>query len=350
MKKLEHILVTGGLGFIGSHASLKLLEYGYEITILDSCINSSPLCISRLKLILNSELGNSIFFQKGDIRDYKFLKGVFLKAINKKKPIRAVIHFAGLKKVRESLNFPLRYWDNNVTGSITLLKVMEEFRCNNLVFSSSATVYGNSESPLNENLALNPNNPYGHTKATVENILGSIFETSKNSWRIASLRYFNPIGAHETGLIGEDPLNQSNNLFPLICRAASGERKKLKIFGDDWPTSDGTGVRDYIHVMDLAECHCRTLNYLLNNKPQSVAINIGTGKGLSVLELINAFMKVNKCEIPYEICSRRPGDVAILIANNNRANLLLDWSPKKTIEDMCRDGWRWHKLNPNGYK
>ncbi len=349
---MKHVLVTGGTGFIGSHTCLKLLEEGIFVTIVDSFKNSSSKCLDRIKKILykkNKNLVNFIRLEEGDIRDFLFLKNIFLKAKNEKIPFEAVIHFAGLKSVEESYNKPLIYWENNVFGSINLFKVMDYFDCNIIVFSSSATVYGISKSPLSEDLALNPNNPYGHTKAAVESILEGLFKSSQNKWRIASLRYFNPIGAHESALLGEDPLNKPDNLFPLICRVAQGKYEKLSVYGNDWPTNDGTGIRDYIHVMDLADAHFLALNYLIKNHPQKISLNIGTGKGISVLELIKIFNKVNHCSIPYEICKRREGDVPILVANNQKVLSTLDWHPKKTIEEMCLDGWRWQKLNPNGY-
>ncbi len=349
---MRHVLVTGGTGFIGSHTSLKLLEEGVRITIVDSFKNSSIKCLGRIKKIIkekNKNLMNLINLEEGDIRNYLFLKNIFLNAKNNNIPFDSVIHFAGLKAVGESFKKPLIYWENNVFGSINLLQVMNDFDCNTIVFSSSATVYGLSKSPLYEDLPLNPNNPYGHTKATVENILEGLFNSARDKWRVACLRYFNPIGAHDSALIGEDPLNKPNNIFPLLCRVAQGKYQKLNVYGNDWPTNDGTGVRDYIHVMDLADAHFLTLNYLVNNDPQNISLNIGTGQGISVLELINIFNKVNQCEIPYDICERREGDVPILVANNQKALSTLNWYPKRSIESMCKDGWRWQNLNPNGY-
>ena len=351
---MKHILVTGGAGFIGSHTSISLIECGYKVTIIDSHVNSSPLCLRGIKKVLNqknSELNDFLDFQKGDIRDKKFLTKVFLNAQSKQQPIEAVIHFAGLKAVGESVINPLIYWENNVLGSISLIQVMKLFKCKTIVFSSSATVYGNfGDSPLDESLYINPYNTYGQTKAAVEFILDSISNTPNEKWRVANLRYFNPIGAHESGFIGEDPLNKPNNLFPLICRVAQGMYKEIKIFGDDWPTPDGTGIRDYIHVMDLADAHCTALKYLLNNKPQKITLNIGTGVGTSVLDLIKKFVYINKCKVSYSFCDRRPGDVPFLVANNEKALLTLNWKPKRKIEEMCRDGWRWQKLNPKGYE
>ena len=270
--------------------------------------------------------------------------------IPEKHPINAVIHFAGLKAVADSVANPIRYWETNVWGSLCLFKVMKDFDCKTIVFSSSATIYGKSDNePLKESFVIKPSNPYGQTKAAVESMLEDIFISSKSSWRIANLRYFNPVGAHESGFIGEDPCNIPNNLFPLICRVAKGIYKKIEVYGGDWPTIDGTGVRDYIHVMDLADSHRFALNHLLDNKPQFLNLNIGTGIGTSVLEFIKAFQDVNNCNIPFEISDRRPGDLAHVIANNEKALTVLKWEAIRTLEDICRDGWNWQTKNPNGY-
>ena len=344
---MKHILVTGGTGFIGSHTCIRLIEYGYKITIIDSNVNSTNDCLRGVRKVLiqgNYELSNLIDFKKGDIRDKNFLINVFTNAQSSQNPIDAVIHFAGLKAVGESVENPLLYWENNVHGSISLLQVMEDFNCKVIVFSSSATIYGDiGNILLDETLQINPNNPYGQTKASVEYILDNVYHASKKNWKIASLRYFNPIGAHQSGLIGEDPLNRPNNLFPLICRVAQGLYKEIKIFGSDWPTYDGTGVRDYIHVMDLADAHCEALKYLFMNSSQNITLNIGTGIGTSVLNLINKFVEINKCKVPYSFCERRLGDVPFLVANNKKALSTLNWKPKRTIEDMCKDGWRWQR-------
>ena len=350
MKKT--ILVTGGTGFIGSHACCVLIEENYRIIIVDSNINSSELSLKAIKKIFenNKSLMPDIIFSKGDIRDEVFLKKVFSNAAKNGYAIDGVLHFAGLKSVEESVKAPLTYWDNNVLGTINLLKVMELFNCKTIVFSSSATIYGNNNViPIKENIEIKPFNTYGHTKASVECILESVSKSSKKKWKIANLRYFNPIGAHETGLIGEDPLNKPNNLFPYICSVASGKYDFLNVFGKDWPTFDGTGIRDYIHVVDLAEAHVITLDYLFKNETDIINLNIGTGIGTSVLELIDAFQEVNKCKVPYKFCDRRPGDVSTLVADNQKAFKLLKWKPKRNLKDMCRDGWRWIKKNPNGY-
>ena len=348
---MKTILVTGGCGFIGSHTCLCLLKNDYRVVVVDSNINSSKLSLENIKKILkqNKLFIEDIIFNKGDIRDEEFLKKVFIQAINNGNPIEGVIHFAGLKSVAESTKDPLLYWDNNVCGSLTLLKVMQLFKCETIVFSSSATVYGNTKiNPIKESFEIKPLNPYGQTKASIEHILAGIFKASQEKWKIANLRYFNPIGAHESGLLGDNPSNIPNNLFPIICKVAQGELKELKIYGNDWETFDGTGIRDYIHIMDLADAHCYALDFLLENKPQILSLNIGTGIGTSVLELVNKFMKVNKCVIPYKFCDRRLGDLPFVVANNNKASTILNWLPKRSLEDMCHHGWKWQLLNRNG--
>jgi len=355
LKIMQTILVTGGTGFIGSHTTLVLLEKGYRVIVVDSQINSSSISLNRVQDILKIEdiPYEKIIFEMGDIRDEKFLKSIFVKALKNRTPIDAVIHFAGLKAVEESVFEPLKYWDNNVMGSLSLFRVMSSFDCKNIVFSSSATIYGNPEEiPVKETCPIKPNNPYGYTKVAIENILNNLFNSDAHTfsrWRVANLRYFNPIGAHSSGLLGEAPNNKPNNLFPYICRVAQGIYEKLIIFGNNWPTIDGTGVRDYIHVMDLAEAHLSAMEFLLENKPQLINLNIGTGVGTSVLELIDKFKLVNKCQIPYEISERRKGDVAKVIADNSKVISSLSWKPKRTIKDMCRDGWNWQLNNPNGY-
>ena len=350
---MRTILITGGTGFIGSHTCLSLLESKFKVVVVDSNVNSSKTCLESIKKILQQKnlSEENIFFIKGDIRDETFLKNVFIKALNNGFPIEGVIHFAGLKSVEESMSNPLLYWDNNVVGTINLLKVMEIFKCKTIVFSSSATIYGNPKtSPIKETFEIKPLNPYGITKAFIENILECISKTYNKNWKIINLRYFNPIGAHESGIIGEEPLNKPNNLFPYICLVANGTYKKLNIFGNDWPTLDGTGVRDYIHVMDLADAHKCAIDYLFNRDSLMLSLNVGTGVGTSVLNLVETFQEVNKCEIPYEFCNRRPGDVPTLVADNKKAISILNWYPKRSIRDMCKDGWNWRYLNPKGYK
>ncbi len=350
---MKTILVTGGTGFIGSHVCVSLASSNYRIIVVDSNVNSSELSLKRVKKIINQENShsNDLLFHKGDLRDEQFLINLFSEAYKQGYPIEGVIHLAGLKSVEESTENPILYWDNNLCGTINLLKVMNLFNCKTIVFSSSATIYGNSKiSPLRESFEIKPCNPYGQTKASIELILDSIYKNSKHSWRIVNLRYFNPIGAHESGLIGEDPLTKPNNLFPYICLVAHGIYEKLNIFGKNWPTDDGTGVRDYIHVMDLADAHKSSLKFLINKKPQIVNLNVGTGIGTSVLELVKTFEKVNKCKIKYNFCERRAGDVSILIADNKKAISTLNWKPRRNIQQMCRDGWKWSFLNPHGYK
>jgi len=350
---MKTILVTGGTGYIGSHICVSLLGFNYRVIVVDSNINSSELSLESVKEIINQEnlYSNNLIFFKGDLRNEKFLRNIFSKEYDRGHPIEGVIHLAGLKSVEESTRNPILYWENNLCGTINLLKIMELFDCKTIVFSSSATIYGNTKIyPLKESFEIKPCNPYGQTKASIELILESIFKNTKNTWRIANLRYFNPIGAHESGLIGEDPLNKPNNLFPYICNVANGKFEKLNIFGKNWSTHDGTGVRDYIHVMDLADAHTSSLEFLINNNPQIINLNIGTGIGTSVLDLVKTFEKVNKRKIKYHFCNRRPGDVSILIADNKKAISLLNWKPKRDIKQMCRDGWKWSNLNPNGYE
>ena len=346
---MKSILVTGGAGFIGSHTTLLLLEKGFVIFILDSLVNSSDKQIEKVKNILKDkgiEIRNRIYFIKGDIKNQGDIEMVFQLSYKIKKNIEAVIHFAGLKSVSESILNPSKYWENNLLGTINLLKIMEKFGCRNIVFSSSATVYKNkSNSFLNENDVCDPINPYGQTKLSVEKLLKDVYNSAPLEWRIASLRYFNPIGSHESGLIGEDPLDKPNNLYPLITRVAIGKINSIKIFGSDWPTPDGTGIRDYIHVMDLAEGHLLALSYLLKKKSQFITLNLGTGKGTSVLDLIQIFQKVNNVEIPYIYEDRRPGDNAFVVADNSLAKYALGWTPKRNIEDMCRDGWKWQLMH-----
>ena len=344
---MPNILVTGGTGFIGSHTTLLLLEKGYEVIVLDSNINSNPDIIEKIHKICNKKKicsRDKLKFYKGDLRDHDLIKKLFLDSIAKDKPITGVIHFAGLKSVSESIKNPLSYWDQNVNSTINLLKIMNKFCCKTIVFSSSATVYGNSKKEkLDEYSEINPVNAYGRTKYAIETLLNDLFYSEKNNWKIANLRYFNPIGAHPSGEIGDRPIGQPNNLFPIILQVAAGKIKNLMVFGDDWNTKDGTGIRDYIHIMDLAEGHLKTLELLFENKPQIQNINLGTGIGTSVIELINVFQKVNSIKIPYIIAPRRLGDVQQLVADNSKALELLDWHPKLNIENMCLDGWKWYQ-------
>ena len=343
---MKKILVTGGIGFIGSHTCLALLEKGYSLLIIDSLINSSPFVFQKLKKFkIDNEISCEIEFIKGDIRNENFLNDLFKKQIIKNENIEAVIHFAGLKAVGESTKNPLKYWDFNVRGTINLLNVMDKYECRNLVFSSSATVYGKREDKLliKEDADINPINPYGNTKASIEIILDDLSKIEKSEWNIISLRYFNPIGAHSSGLMGENPVDIPNNLMPIINNVAAGNIKELEIFGNDWETYDGTGVRDYIHVMDVAEGHTLALDKILNSTPKNIQINLGTGKGTSVLELVTTFQKVNNIEVPYKYSAKREGDVAIYVADNNLAKSFLKWIPKRNLEMMCVDSWEWFK-------
>tara|TARA_Y100001968_G_scaffold257763_1_gene244581 strand:- start:95 stop:1156 length:1062 start_codon:yes stop_codon:yes gene_type:complete len=342
---MKRILLTGGSGYIGSHTCLVLLEKGYEIIVIDSHVNSSSNSIERvieLVRLKNNDYAGNVELIEGDVRDSKLLDNIFSNSKDEGKKIDGVIHFAGLKSVSESVDKPLIYWDSNVNGTISLLKTMEAFECYNLIFSSSATIYGYSDTLfLNEESEVNPINPYGTTKSSIEKLLNDLFNASPHLWKIAILRYFNPIGAHQSGKIGEEPVANLNNIFPIITRVASGQIKQFKVYGNDWNTPDGTGVRDYIHVMDLAEGHVSALEYLLNHKTQLLNLNLGTGKGTSVLELINTFEAVNNVKIPYIFDERRAGDIASIIASNDLALSILNWCPKRTLIDMCKDGWSW---------
>ena len=334
------ILITGGAGYIGSHTVLQILEAGHEIVVVDNLSNSSPESLARVQQIT----GKNIEFIQADVRHKLAMRAVF-EAHN----ITAVIHFAGLKAVGESAEKPQLYYDNNVTGSLTLLEVMAEFNVKNIVFSSSATVYGDPASvPIKEDFPLSATNPYGRSKLMVEDILRDLHKAD-DTWRIALLRYFNPIGAHSSGLIGEDPNGIPNNLLPYVAQVAVGRLAKLRVFGNDYATHDGTGVRDYIHVMDLAEGHVAALDYLSKNQ-QMITVNLGTGIGYSVLDVVNAFAKSSTKTIPYEILPRRLGDVAINYADSSVAKELLGWTAKRSLDDMCADTWRWQSNNPDGFK
>ena len=350
---MRNILVTGGAGFIGSHTCLLLLEREYNVFVIDSFINSSPESINKIIKInksLKKKVKNELKVFNGDLKDISFIKNVFSEITISNKEIDGVIHFAGLKSVADSLIYPIEYWKANVLGAINLLEVMSNYNCNTLVFSSSATVYENKEnSLLSEKSPLKPINPYGHTKLTFETILRDIFNASRQKTKFASLRYFNPIGAHRSGLIGENPKGKPNNVFPLIINTAQGIQKELKIFGDDWPTPDGTPIRDYIHVMDLAEAHIKVLENLFQNEPRHLELNIGTGIGTSVLSLIKTFEKVNNVKVPYVFTNRRIGDAGYLVADNSLLKSEFQIHPRRNLEDMCRDGWRWKTLNPNGF-
>ncbi len=333
------ILVTGGAGYIGSHTCVALLGEGYEVAILDNLSNSSMEAIERIKLIAKRRPD----FFNADVREQVAVELVF----DKFKP-DAVIHFAGLKSVGESVQDPLRYYDWNVTGSLTLFQVMAKRDVKTLIFSSSASVYGDAaDVPIRESEPIAPANPYGQSKAMIERILADLV-AADSEWRVARLRYFNPMGAHESGLIGEDPNGVPNNLSPYISQVAVGKLNELKIFGGDYPTPDGTGVRDYIHVMDLALGHLAALNHLARAQGL-LTLNLGTGRGCSVLEMVAAFEKACGKPVPYRVVDRRPGDVAQSFADPSEAARTLGWSTRWNLDDMCRDAWRWQSMNPHGY-
>ena len=334
------ILVTGGAGYIGSHTTVELLAAGHEVIILDDFSNSLPKVLDRLKTIT----GKNIAFYEGSILDKPFLNKIF-----KENNIEAVIHFAAFKAVGESVKEPLKYYHNNIAGTISLLEVMVENKVKNIVFSSSATVYGmNNISPLTEDMPTSATNPYGYTKVMMEQILNDVAFADKE-WSVTNLRYFNPIGAHESGLIGEAPNGVPNNIMPYITQVAVGKLQELSIFGDDYDTPDGTGVRDYIHVVDLAKGHVLALKDNLATTGSHV-YNLGAGQGYSVLDLVKTFEKENNVTIPYTIKPRRAGDIATCYANSNKAKEVLGWTAQKTLADMVRDSWRWQSQNPNGYK
>ena len=341
------ILITGGAGYIGSHTLISLAKAGYDFVVFDNLSNSSKKSIKRVEKIIKKPIA----FEKGDIRNKKDLNKVF-----KKYEIDSVIHFAGLKAVGESVSEPLKYYDNNIVGTLRLLEVMKKHKCKKIVFSSSATVYNEVDAqnytPLKENFPTGATtNPYGRTKYFIEEILKDLY-TSDNDFKIAILRYFNPVGAHESGTIGEDPNGIPNNLMPFITQTAVGKREFLSVFGGDYPTPDGTGVRDYIHVVDLADAHVKALDYL-NSKTFDIknsTFNIGTGIGYSVLDMIKAFEKASDKNIAYKIVNRRAGDISTCYSDPSFAKEILNWEAKKTIDDMCKDSWKWQSNNPNGYK
>jgi UDP-glucose 4-epimerase len=334
------ILVTGGAGYIGSHACVELLNEGHEIVVVDNFINSKPQSLNRIKNITGKDF--KVYYN--DILDEKALTKVF-----EENEINAVIHFAGLKAVGESVNVPLWYYHNNITSTVILCKVMGKYGVKNLVFSSSATVYGIPESvPIKEDASLWAMNPYGRTKLMIEEILKDLYESDK-SWSIALLRYFNPIGAHDSGLIGEDPNGAPNNLMPYITQVAVGKLKELSVFGNDYPTKDGTGVRDYIHVVDLAKGHIKAVEKVKETVGID-AYNLGTGKGYSVIDVVHAFEHASQIKVPYKIVKPRPGDVASCFADPTKAKMEMNWEAEKGLEEMCADAWRWQRKNPNGYE
>jgi UDP-glucose 4-epimerase len=335
----QTILVTGGAGYIGTHACVALLEAGYAVVVLDNLCNASIEAVSRVEAITST----SILMVQGDVRDPACLDSVFTAHA-----IDAVMHFAGLKAVGESVEKPLEYYDNNVNGTLVLLSAMERAGVDNFIFSSSATVYGDPASvPIKEDFPTSATNPYGRSKLMVEEILAD-WGQARPSWSIGRLRYFNPVGAHISGRIGEDPQGWPNNLMPFVAQVAVGRREKLAVFGGDYPTPDGTGVRDYIHVVDLAEGHVAALRYVLENKGV-LTVNLGTGNGVSVLDMIRAFEQASGRAVPYEIVDRRAGDIAECWADPAMAESLLGWRAARSLQEMCADAWRWQEANPQGY-
>ena len=336
------ILITGGAGYIGSHTLVELANANYDFIVYDNLSNSSQESLKRVEKII----GKSITFINGDIRDTQKLKEVF-----SSHTISSVIHFAGLKAVGQSVEQPLEYYDNNVVGTLRLLEVMKEFGCKKIVFSSSATVYGDpATTPILENFPVGgTTNPYGTSKYMIERILEDLY-VSDNSFKIAILRYFNPVGAHKSGTIGEDPNGIPNNLMPFISQVAVGKREYLSVFGSDYDTHDGTGVRDYIHVVDLAYGHVKAIEYLdTNENIKPLIVNLGTGTGYSVLDVVKAFEKASGKKVPYKLVDRRAGDIAKCYANPSFAKEVIDWEAKRNLDEMCEDSWRWQSNNPNGY-
>ena len=333
------VLVTGGAGYIGSHTVVELLNEGHDVVIVDNYSNSKPEVLNRIKAIS----WKSFTFCEADLLDQAAVDAIF-----EKETIDSVIHFAGFKAVGESVAKPIEYYHNNITGTLLLLEVMKKHGVKDIVFSSSATVYGmNNTSPLKEDLPTSATNPYGYTKVMIEQILRDVY-VSDHDWNIALLRYFNPIGAHESGLIGEDPSGIPNNLMPYITQVAVGKLAELSVFGDDYDTPDGTGVRDYIHVVDLAKGHLKALESFVDHKGVGT-YNLGTGIGYSVLDLVENFKRANDVVIPYKIVDRRPGDVGTCYADASLAKEVLGWTAEKDLADMCRDSWNWQSRNPRGY-
>ena len=336
----ETILVTGGAGYIGSHACLSLMDAGYDVVVLDNLSNSHPEVFNRLEKIA----GRRPQFVQGDIRDRELLSDLLSQY-----DIGSVMHFAGLKAVGESVDKPLAYYQNNVGGTLCLLEAMEQAQVRKLIFSSSATVYGDPASmPIDERFPCSATNPYGRSKLMVEEILTD-WHAANPAWSIGSLRYFNPVGAHSSGLIGENPQGVPDNLMPYVTQVAVGRREKLSVFGGDYPTVDGTGVRDYIHVMDLVEGHLAALDFV-RDAAELLTVNLGTGSGASVLELVQAFEQASSQPVPYEIVDRRPGDVAQCWADTSLAEKKLGWKAKRSLLQMCEDSWRWQSKNPRGYE
>ena len=353
---MANLLITGGAGFIGSHTCLALLQASHQLVVLDNFANSRLESLRRVAELAALEplqptgldcwatADQRLSVHRGDVRVRQELEPLFAAG-----PIDGVLHFAGLKAVAESIAQPLPYWDVNVRGSVCLLEAMAAWGCRTLVFSSSATLYGHPEHvPIPEEAPIQPINPYGQTKAAVEQLLADM-AASHPDWRLARLRYFNPVGAHPSGHIGEDPQGIPSNIFPLISQVAVGRRPRLEVFGSDWPTADGTGVRDFIHVMDLAEGHAATLALLLAEAPQLLTLNLGSGQGHSVLDLVNAFAAASGRPIPIRLSARRPGDSAVSIADPGAAERRMGWRTRRSLVEICRDGWAWQQANPQGY-
>ena len=333
------ILVTGGTGFIGSHTCVALTNAGYSVVVMDNLVNSKVESIARIEMIT----GKHIRFYRTDMLDEEGMRQIF-----EDNKIDAVIHFAGLKAVGESVQKPLEYYHNNISGTLSLLRVMREYGCRTMIFSSSATVYGcNNPVPYQEDMPTSATNPYGYTKVMIEQMLRDIC-VADPQFSVVALRYFNPIGAHESGMIGEDPRGIPNNLMPYITQVAIGRREKLSIYGNDYPTPDGTGVRDYIHVVDLAKGHVAAVKYVVSGLGCEV-FNLGTGIGYSVLDMVHAFEKANGVKVPYQIVGRRPGDLPTCYADPAKSERVLGWKAEKNLEDMCRDSWNWQSKNPMGY-
>ena len=340
-------LITGGAGYIGSHTIVELISSGYGLVVLDNFVNSDSIVFERIRQIT----GKNTPYVQADILDQTALECLFTKYAQAGEPIQGVIHFAGLKAVAESVQDPLRYYTNNVEGTLSLLRAMHNTGIKRIVFSSSATVYGRPELlPFTENHQIAPINPYGRTKAQVEQILQD-YCAADPEFLVVALRYFNPIGAHPLGLIGENPCDIPNNLFPYITQVASGKLDLLHVYGDDYPTVDGTGVRDYLHIMDLAQGHVKAVEHMLRLGGEGFEVyNLGTGTGTSVLQMVERFSEVNNIQIPYSIQPRRSGDLAAYWADSEKAQKILGWQANYTLDDMCRDGWQWQKNNPRGYE
>ena len=339
------VLVTGGAGFIGSHTVIELLQAGYEVVVVDDLSNSSAVCLDRIKQIVGDKAAERLTFYEDNVLDRDAMNRIF-----DEHPVDRVIHFAGFKAVGESVQKPIEYYHNNLENTLALVDAMRAHGCKSIIFSSSATVYGDPDAvPVTEESPKKAcTNPYGWTKWMIEQILTDL-HTSDPDWNVVLLRYFNPIGAHESGLIGEDPKGIPNNLVPYVAQVAVGKREAVQVFGDDYPTPDGTGVRDYIHVVDLARGHVSALAWM-NGKTGVEVFNLGTGKGTSVLEVVAAFSKACGHELPYKICPRRAGDVATVYGDATKAERMMGWKAQFDIADMCRDSWRWQSHNPNGFE